>query len=763
MGQPSELGRRSWPWVRTGVVTRPSYHVRAGSLRRTNDPTSLAAAAPERESEQVDISEPTQTLAPEDPASIRNVVLVGPSGAGKTTVVEQLLLAAGSISRLGRVEDGTTVTDYDEAEIRQHRSVTLALASLTFNGVKINLLDTPGYADFVGDMRAGLRAADAALFVLSAVDGVDAATMLLWEECAALELPRAVLVTKLDKERADFDETVAVCQRVFGDGVLPLYLPMHSDEGGLGGSIGLLSQQVFDYSSGTRVVHEPDPEHLPLIEVARSALIEAIIAESEDETLLDRYLAGEELDPEVLVADLETAVARGTLFPVLPWGAEPASYATFEVLDGIVRGFPSPLERPLPGATTPAGDPVEPLQCDPAGLLCAEVVKTTTDPYVGRLSLVRVFSGTMLPDQPVHVSGHVAAGLRHTDHDIDERVGSLASPMGATLRQVPHAIAGDIVTVAKLSHAETGDTLSGKAHALLVEPWVLPDPLLPVAIVAASKADDDRLGHALDRLTAEDVTVRLDRNALTGQLVLWGMGEAHMDVLLDRIRTRYGVAVDAVPVRVSLRETFTAAGQGHGKVAKQSGGHGQFASCDIEVQPLPSGSGFEFVDGTVGGTIARNFVASIEKGVRHQLEQGLIAGYPVVDLRITLTDGKAHSFDSSDQAFQHAGSLALQDAAANTATTMLEPIDHVTITVSDEYVGSIMSDLSIRRAHVSGSEAVGVGRTRIDADVPQLELTRYAVDLRSIAHGTATFTRDYVRHDPMPPQVVKRVLTEPTS
>jgi elongation factor G len=694
------------------------------------------------------------------PDKIRNVVLVGPSGSGKTTLVEQLLVAAGTLPRPGRVEDGTTVSDFDEAELRQQRSVGLALAPLEIDGVKVNLVDTPGYADFVGDLRAGLRAADAALFVVSAADGVDGSTQLLWEECAAVAMPRAVVITKLDKDRSDFADVVAICQRVFGDGVLPLYLPMHNDDGTVGGLIGLLSQQVSDYSSGSRVVRQPDAEHGPLIAEARGALIEGIIAESEDESLMDRYLGGEEIDVDTLIADLETAVARGSFYPVVASALAPVGFGTAELLEVIVRGFPSPLEHPLPAVSAPDGAPREPLQCDIDGPLCAEVVKTTTDPYVGRVSLVRVFSGTLRPDQTVHVSGHFAPDRGHEDHDVDERVGALSSPLGKNQRTVSHAVAGDIVAVAKLTRAETGDTLSDKDSPLLVEPWVMPDPLLPVAIVAHSKADDDKLASSLGRLVAEDPTMRLERNPETNQLVLWCMGEAHVDVLLDRLRNRYGVAVDSVPLRVSLRETFASPSKGHGRLVKQSGGHGQFAVCDIEVEPLPSGSGFEFVDKVVGGAVPRNFIPSVEKGVRAQMERGVAAGYPVIDIRVTLVDGKAHSVDSSDMAFQQAGSLALKEAAAAASVSLLEPVDHIRVLVADEYVGAVMSDLSGRRGRVSGSEPASAGRTQIVADVPQLELTRYAVELRSLSHGTATFTRTYAGHEPMPAQIAKKIQEE---
>jgi elongation factor G len=691
------------------------------------------------------------------PSQVRNVVLVGHSGAGKTTLVEALLVATGAISRLGRVEDGSTVSDFDDAEIRQQRSVSLALAPIQHNGIKVNLLDAPGYADFVGDLRAGLRGADAALFVVSATDGIDGATRMLWDECAAVGMPRAVVVSKLDKDRADFEETVAACQAAFGEGVLPLYLPMHGDDGGVAGLIGLLSQRIADHSSGSRIERDPDPQHLPLIEESRAALIEGIIAESEDESLMDRYLAGEDLDTKVLIDDLETAVARGTFYPVLATSAVSGLGMT-ELLEVLTSAFPTPLEHPVPVVTRVDGSPVDPLTCDPAGPLAAEVIKTTTDPYVGRISLVRVFSGTLRPETVVHVSGHGLADRGHEDHDVDEKVGALSSPLGKTQRPVTECVAGDICAVAKLTRAETGDTLSPKDAPLLVAPWEMPEPLLPIAIQAKTKSDEDKLGTGLHRIVAEDPTVRLERNTETHQQVLWCMGEAHADVLLDRLKSKYGVEVTTVDLRVPLRETFSGASKGHGRHVKQSGGHGQFAVCDITVEPLESGAGFEFVDKIFGGSVPNQFIPSVEKGVRTQMDRGVAAGYPVVDIKVTLTDGKAHSVDSSDMAFQMAGALALKEAAKTGSTVLLEPVLQLEVLVADEYVGAVMSDLSGRRGRVSGTEPVGVGRTLIRAEVPETEVVRYAVDLRSMSHGTGAFSRRYVRHEPMPQNIAQKLL-----
>ncbi|MFF4397663.1 elongation factor G-like protein EF-G2 [Streptomyces sp. NPDC001480] len=714
-----------------------------------------------------------RATAADHPASVRNVVLVGHSGSGKTTLVEALALTAGAVNRAGRVEDGGSVSDYDDIEHRQQRSVQLSLVPVEWDGFKINLLDTPGYADFVGELRAGLRAADAALFVVSASDGVDGSTRMVWEECAAVGMPRAIVITHLEAARADFSEMTRVCAEAFGaddpDAVLPLYLPLHGPEGPDGhapvtGLTGLLSQKLFDYSTGARKESEPGEDQLPRIDEARNRLIEGIISESEDETLMDRYLGGEQVDVKTLIQDLERAVARGVFFPVL--AAAPAAdgarqgLGTVELLELITGGFPTPLEREQPRVTTPDGTPRELKPCDPGGPLVAEVVKTSSDPYVGRISLVRVFSGTLRPDETVHVSGHGLADRGHEDHDVDERIGALSTPFGKQQRPVSHAVAGDLACVAKLNRAETGDTLSAKDDPLLMEPWEMPDPLLPLAIQAHSKPDEDKLSQGLSRLVAEDPTMRLEQNQNTHQVVLWCLGEAHADVALERLRSRYGVQVDVVPHKVSLRETFGTRAAGRGRHVKQSGGHGQFAICEIEVEPLPGGSGIEFVDKVVGGAVPRQFIPSVEKGVRAQAAKGVAAGYPLIDVRVTLLDGKAHSVDSSDAAFQTAGALALREAAADAKIHLLEPVAEVTVLVGDDYVGAVMSDLSGRRGRVVGTEQVGTGRTLVRAEVPEIEIGRYAVDLRSLSHGTARFSRAYARHEPMPPQIAERIRQE---
>jgi elongation factor G len=696
------------------------------------------------------------------PEKIRNVALVGHSGAGKTTLVEALLSATGTIGRAGTIAEGSTVSDHDPVEVAQQRSVALSVCPLRWDNVVVNLLDTPGYPDFTGELRAGLRAADAALFVVSASDDIDPITVSLWEECAAVGTPRAVVVTKLDAPQASFTATVAACQRVFGgaDGqaALPLYLTVGVEVPEA--LIGLLTRTLYDYSAGFPPKENPLDDSINAdgdVETERNALIEAIINNSEDETLLERYLAGEDIGLDVLVDDLETAVQRGTFYPVLPVCAS-TGLGLAELLEVLSGGFPSPTELDPPNASTLDGKAAPVLNCDPDGPLLAEVVRTTVDPYLGRLSLLRVFSGTMTADTAVHISGHGGAERGHPDHDVDERVGQIHSPLGATLRPIERAIAGDICAIGRLGAAETGDTVSGKTTPLLIEPWPMPEPLLPVAVQAATRADEDALAKALGRLTAGDPTVRVERTHDTGQLVLWCLGDAHADVVLERLRAT-GAHVDTVDLRIALRETFTAEARGHGRLVKQSGGHGQYAVCDVVVSPLPRGSGVQFEEKVVGGAVPSQFISSVEKGVRAQLDSGLDQDHvPVVDVLVTLVDGKAHSVDSSDAAFQTAGSLAVKDAATDGQTAMLEPLAQVDVTVPDAHVGAVLSDLSGRRGRVTGTEPdpsapTGMERSVVHAEVPEAELARYPITLRSLTAGTGRFTRRFSRHELVPAQV----------
>ncbi|WP_122262932.1 elongation factor G [Ornithinimicrobium cerasi] len=681
--------------------------------------------------------------APGTPAAIRNVVLVGPQGTGKSALVEQL-----STGQLGHVRDA------------EEASAAVGVVSTVHEptGTVVTLVDTPGRPDFVGEVRAGLRAADAVLFVVAAGSGIDEATRMLWRECDAVGIPRAVAVTQLELARADWDQVVEECRRVLGEAV-PVGLPV-LDGQSLTGVLDLLEQVAHDASGQTRPLTEDEGVR---VEEARGGFVEAVIEQSEDEGLLDRYLAGEELDLDGLRADLATAVATARFFPIVPVNP-PTGVGVPALLDLIVHAFPSPDRAWLPAVMTPQGGAFSELAADPEGPLVAQVIRTTTDPYVGRLSLVRIFSGTLTADAHLHVSGHLEWVVGHEveghpGHDEDdERPGQLSSPVpgGTTPRE--SAGAGEIVLVTKLSSAGTSDTLSSMDRPALVEPWLLPEPLLPVAIQAARTKDEDKLATALQRLIAEDLTLRLERNAETHQLVLWTLGPAQVDDVLVRLRDRHHVEITTEPVRTSMRETFVRPVSVQGRLVKQSGGHGQYAVVQLEVEPLERGAGFEFVDKVVGGSVPRAYIPSVEKGLRNQLAEGVLAGYPCVDVRVTLTDGKSHSVDSSDMAFQTAAALGLREAANESTVSLLEPVDLVEVVVGDDYVGAVMADLRGRRAQVQGTEPAELeGHTVVRAEVPQHELSRYPIDLRSVSHGSGTFTRSFARYDYLPASLAREL------
>lgn len=678
--------------------------------------------------------------------SIRNVVLVGPSGAGKSRLFDHI------VSEL--------VPGRGPVREQQDRGPSLRVATVESQGVVITLLDAPGNPDFVGDVRAALRAADAALFIVSAADGCDAATRSLWHECQVVGMPRAVVITQLDARDADFQATLEECQSFFGHGVQPLGVPVAGSSGAVTSIADLLLGEIHDYEGGTRSVRKADASHADIFDTHRGSLIEGIIEESEDDSLMDRYLEGEELDFAVLEADLLKAVAQGTFHPALPVSAE--NGAGVEVLVHMIRAaFPHPGLHPLPTVTPVDGGAPVTITADPSGPLVAEVVHTQSDAYVGHLSLVRVFSGTLRSDRAVHVSGHmeklgIPLGEGHAPHDEDVRPGAVAAPLDGELRAKPAAVAGEVVVVTKLGTAQTSDTLSDPDNPLLVTPWQLPEALLPAAVEAVTRADEDKMPHAFHELAAEDPTLRIEHARETGQVVLWTTGPTHLDLVLSRLKSRYNVDVTRVEVKVPMRETALARAQAQGRHVKQSGGHGQFAVVQMSMEPLERGSGNEFHEVVVGGAVPRQFISSVEKGTHMQLEKGLLAGWPVVDVKVTLHDGKAHSVDSSDMAFQTAAGLALREMATPTTMCLLEPIDTVTVTVDDDYLGAIMTDVSTRRGQIVGTApAEGEeGRSVLTATIPQLELIDYAIALRSLAHGTGTFQRELHGYEMLPQRLV---------
>jgi elongation factor G len=686
---------------------------------------------------------------------IRNVVLVGPSGSGKTTLFEALLHAGGATTKVGRIEDNSTISDHTDVEHQQQRSVTLGVATFDHESVRINLMDAPGYADFAGEVGAGLRAADAALFVIPAKTGLDGSTRLLWQQCADVEMPRAIVLSRVDVPEVNIAARIEELRSVLGASIMAFEVPL-----GPTSVIDLLTLTVHEHDGSGHAQRPATPQERDQVAGLRTALIEAIISEADDDALMEQYLADEELDSGALRVDVVKAVAHGRFHPVLFTSITPAGFGVDEILDLIINGFPSPVLHSIPSVSSLIEGKERSLSADAEGPLVAEVFKTTTDPYLGRLSHVRVFSGRMQTADVVHVSGHFTECSGHEDHDVDEKVGGLSLAFGGALHPVPAAIAGDIVVVARLNHAETGDTLSSKTQQVIMPRWDVPEPMHPVAIEAKARTDEDKLSEGLKRLAAEDPSVRIDRDVETKQTVLWCQGESHADVLIDRLRNGFGVSTVVTAFKVPLRETLAGPADGHGRLVKQSGGHGQYAVCDIHVEPIPHGEGLEFIDEVVGGAIPRQYIPSVEAGVRAQMNRGLQAGYPVVGLRVRLREGKAHSVDSSDMAFQLAGQLALQDAASKVGINMLEPISSVRIEVDDAYVGAVLGDIPSRRGRILGTAPAGLsGRTIISADIPDLEMTTYSVTLRSLAHGTGRFSREFSGYEALPVNVATRVLT----
>ena len=703
---------------------------------------------------------------------VRNVVLVGPGGSGKTTLIETLLNKLGVITRVGRVEDGNTVSDFEEVERNLHYSVNLAVASVdisdpalvgTLGTVRLNLLDSPGNPDFVGELRAGLRGADAALFVISATDGIDGATRRVWNECAAAGAPRAIVVTDVDEENTDFEATLAELQDAFGDGVHALYLPYRAQDPETARVISITRGKIMDGFGANVTLTDLDDGDVDTVEEMRANLIESVITEAGNEDLMEKYLGGEEVNMAELSRDLATAIGNAEFYPVIPVVAT-TGLGLSQLLRVMCIGFPSPSDHGLPEIYSTAGAERQPLHHSVDEPLVGGVIKTITDPFVGRISVVRIYSGRLKADQMVHISGRnsqfqndQAASQWHMDHDEEEKVGALGRPLGNRQEPIIEAVAGEIVTVARLSKAETGDTISDVSSPVVITPWNMPQPLFPTAIKAAKQADEGKLMQNLQRLQAEDPSVRVEVDPTTNQLLLWTMGEQHLSVMLERLKNRAGVEVTSLPVLVALRESLQGEADVQGRHVKQSGGHGQYAVVHMRFAPLPQGGGFEFVDEVVGGAVPRQFIPSVEKGLVTQMAKG-ITGYPMVDIRATLYHGKAHAVDSSDAAFQMAGALALQEAAKKAGVAILEPVDRVEVLCDDEYVGAVMSDLSTRRGRVTGTAQAPGGRTLVTADVPAFELIRYATALRSIARGTGSFTRSYLAHEPAPSHLTEKLI-----
>jgi elongation factor G len=676
------------------------------------------------------------------PAKIRNVALVGHGGAGKTSLAEALLFCSGAITRQGRVEDGNTTTDFDPEEIRRGISLSLALAPFEHDGHKINLLDAPGYADFVPDVHAALRVADLAILVVSAVEGPEVGTDLGWAIASDLNLPRMFFVTKLDRERADFDRTLDQLRERYGSGVAPLELPI-GEETAFKGVADLLTDTAYVYASGGKGTQAPIPADLEDREhQVRDSLVEGIVVADDD--LMERYLEGEELDAKELRETLSKGVCDGTVFPVACGSA--TKLIGIDRLAALVCELgPSPLDRPP--VDVQAGGGTTEVRPDPSGQPLALVYRTLADPYVGKVSFFRVLSGTVRPD----------IQLTNPRTHTDERLHSLFTMRGKEQDPVPEVPAGDLGAVAKLANTSTGDTLAPKGTPVVVSPIEPPTPVLSIAIRPKSKGDEDKLMTGLHRLQEEDLALQVRRDDETHQTLLSGMGETHLSLVIDKLQRKFGVEVEQEEVRVPYRETITGTAEAEGKHKKQTGGHGQFGVAYLRVEPLERGTGFEFVDQIVGGAIPRQFIPAVEKGVIETMQTGGVFGYPVVDVRVTLYDGKFHPVDSSELSFKLAGSLAFREAMSKAGPVMLEPISVLEVTVPSQFQGDVMGDLNSRRGRVQGTEAVGRGEQLISALVPTSEVLRYSIDLRSLTGGRGRFAVRHSHYDLLPPHLVDKV------
>ncbi len=679
-----------------------------------------------------------------DAKDIRNVLLVGHGGSGKTTLVEAMLFTAGAITRMGTVEDGTTVSDHDPDEHRRQVSVSLSLAPVEWGGAKINVMDAPGTADFVGDLRSAVRAADAVIVVVSAVDGVEVQTEYAWELAVEAGLPRAIFVNKLDRERADFDATLAQLVSSFGNQVAPFELPI-GQEHDFRGIADLLHEKADLYPSGPKAQESAWPDDLhAMADPAREKLIEAV-AESDD-ALIEEYLETGSLPEEHIVAGAKDGFARARLAPVI-CGSASKAIGIDRLLDFIVEEFPSPLDRGNIAVVGKGGAGSE-RPCDPAADTCALIFKTVSDPFVGHITMFRVFSGRIRPDTTVF----------NASQGQEERIGQLFTQIGKEHESVSEVSAGDIGAVAKLQYAHTGDTWSTKSDPVTLPPMELPEPLLAYAIAPRTKGDESKLSTGLSRLREEDPSFRVARNDETHETVIYGMGEAHLDVQMSRLKGKFGVEVEHHPAKIAYRETIRGKAAAVGRHVKQTGGHGQYALCNIEIEPLPHGEGFVYEDKIFGGAIPQQFIPSIEKGIVRTMAEGVISGNPMVDVKVTLTDGKFHAVDSSDMAFQVAGSIALKEAVAAAGPILLEPIVQLSVVVPESFTGDIMGDLNAKRGKIQGMEQIGGGKQRINALVPQGEVARYVIDLRSMTGGRGAFTMVFSHHEEMPSHLAAKVI-----
>ena len=653
---------------------------------------------------------------------IKNVGIVAHGGAGKTSLAEAMLFNAGAVTRLGRVDDGTATTDFEAEEVKRKVSISAALAPCEWKDYKINVVDTPGYSDFVAEVKGSLRAVDSALIVLCAASGVEVETEKVWKYAVDQKLPRIAFVNKMDRENADFDAAVEGMKATFGGNVVPLQLPIGSQDS-FSGIVDIVSMKAVVYKGGKGTETEIPDDMKETAELARMSMIEA--AAEADDDVLAKYLEGEELSDEEIFSGLVKGIAENRFVPVF-CGSATKNIGIAELLNSIVKYAPAADKAMVSGVKAKTEEVVSRGSGDPFSAL---VFKTTADPFVGRLSFIRVFSGTLKPDSTLY----------NSTKDKTERIGNLFTMRGKTQDALTVANTGDIVVVAKMAETGTGDTLCDKEKAVVFPPIEYPGLMFTLCMEPKNKGDEDKIGNALHRLADEDPTLKFKKDAETSQLLVSGMGDLHLAIMGERLKRKFGVEVKLSDPKIAYRETIRTGVKVEGKHKKQTGGHGQYGHVWLQLDPLPSGSPFTFVDATFGGSVPKQFIPAVEKGVREAFAKGVIAGYPLVDIKVTLTDGSYHDVDSSEMSFKVASALAIRKGVVQAKPILLEPIYSVEVTVPESYMGDIIGDLNGKRGRILGMEPIGGGLGIVRAMAPMSEMFRYAIDLRSITQGRGSF------------------------
>ena len=672
--------------------------------------------------------------------SIRNVVIMGHGSEGKTSLAEALFYNSGAINRLGKVDAGTSVSDSDPDEVKRKLSINLSLLPIEWDGVKINLLDSPGYPDFIGDVKSAARVAEGAVIVIGANSGVKTGTELAWNLSQEGSLSRIFFISKMDRENADFFKVKDELQNKYGLRCLPIQIPVGSQTD-FKGVIDLISGKYYEGTERTEA--EIPADFKDTYDSEREKLIEAV-AENDD-ALIEKYLGGEEITTEVLSGALVEAVKEGVISPIM-CGSGLVNIGAIDLANAIKVYFPSPEDRPIPLAETSA---VKELTVDENGTLAALVFKTSADPYVGKLSMFRVYSGRIESN----------AQTWNVNKEVNERLGQISIPRGKTQESVSHITAGDIAVVAKLAVTATGDTLGDQANPVIIEPVTFPAPCYSVAVYPQSKEDVDKLGTSLARIVEEDPAMTVTRDQDTNETILSGAGDTQVEVAAERMQRKFGVGVDLKTPKVAYKETITSKVAAEHKHKKQTGGHGQYGHVMLEIEPLPRGTGNEFATRIVGGSIPKNYLPAVEKGVMEAVKEGVIAGCPVVDVKATVYDGSFHPVDSSEICFKIAGSQAFKKGLEKATPILLEPIMNLKVIIPGDYTGDVVGDLNTKRARVNGITPDG-DINIIEAQVPLAEVTRYAIDLKSITQGRGTFSLEFDHYEEVPAHLAQKIGEE---